>query len=45
MDALVIVIILEAIQFPLQISSVPEQDLVQEFVANGADEPFHKRMR
>ena len=40
-----VVIVPECLQRPHQIGYVPEEDAVEIFAANGADQPFDERMR
>ena len=42
---MVVVVVPEIEQFIFQIDRRPEQRVIQTFASNGADEPFHERMR
>jgi hypothetical protein len=44
MGAMVVVVGLEIQQFIFQISTRPEQRMIQIFASNRTDEPFHERM-
>jgi len=44
MNAVGIVILPEAFQFPLQVVCIPEDYLIQEFVPNGSNQPFDRGM-
>ncbi len=45
MNALGIVVRFEAVQFALQIGSVPEQDVIQELTSDSPDDPLDERVR
>ena len=45
MNALIVVIRLEAIQFALQIGGIPEQDVIEKLASDGANQALDERMR
>jgi len=40
-----VVIIRECVQLPRQVDRVPEEDVIEVFAADGADQPVNERMR
>jgi hypothetical protein len=40
-----IVVLPKVHEFPFKVPSIPEEDMVKVFTANGSDESFNERMR
>ena len=45
MNPTAVVIAAEFLQLTLQIERIPQEQAIEILAANGADQPFHKRMR
>ena len=45
MNTTAVVTAAEFLQFPLHVERIPEEQAIEKLAANGADQPFHKRMR
>jgi hypothetical protein len=40
-----VVIVREHVQLSLQVDRIPEENVIEIFAADGADQPFNERMR